>query len=150
MEKFDNIISLGAFCFIAGDLRRLNLRTAAYPFDWNITDIETMINLIDNGFSDFTNINFLQKNNDNQRIFFDNKKYSLLRFVHDYDENMHNAIDVEKKYDRRIKRFYNAIKNKTLFVRYIINRSEYKYILKHYKKIEKILRKSNKKIKLSL
>ena len=74
MKEFEHIISLGAFCFIAGDLRRLNLRTEAYPFDWNITDIETMISLIDNGFRDFTNINFLQKYDDNQRVFFDNKK----------------------------------------------------------------------------
>ena len=148
MKEFEHIISLGAFCFIVGDLRRLNLRTEAYPFDRNITDIETMISLIDNGFRDFTNINFLQKYDDNQRVFFDNKKYSLLRFVHDYDENLQNAVDVEKKYERRIKRFYNAIKNKTLFVRYIINKSEYKYILKHYKEIEKILRKYNKESRI--
>lgn len=144
MKKFDNIISLGAFCFIARDLRRYNLRTVAYPFDWNITDIESCISLIDNGFKDFNNTNFLQKNNDSQRIFFDNKKYSLLRFVHDYDENLQNATIIKEKYVRRIERFYNAIRSKTLFVRYIINKNEYKYILNNYKKIKNILKKFNK------
>lgn len=53
MKNFENIISLGAFCFIAGNLRSLNLRTQAFPFDWNITDMKTVITLLNNNFEDF-------------------------------------------------------------------------------------------------
>lgn len=105
MKNFENIISLGAFCFIAGNLRSLNLRTQAFPFDWNIT---------------------------------------LLRFVHDFDENLCNINEVEEKYTRRIERFYEAIKKKTLFIRYIIDEHEYKYILHHYNEINEILKRYNR------
>lgn len=105
MKNFENIISLGAFCFIAGNLRSLNLRTQAFPFDWNITDMKTVITLLNNNFEDFCNAQYLVKKYDNKNIFFDNKKYSLLRFVHDFDENLCNINEVEEKYTRRIERF---------------------------------------------
>lgn len=77
-------------------------------------------------------------------FFFDNKKYSLLRFVHDFDENLCNINEVEEKYTRRIERFYEAIKKKTLFIRYIIDEHEYKYILHHYNEINEILKRYNR------
>lgn len=144
MKNFENIISLAAFCFIAGNLRSLNLRTQAFPFDWNITDMKTVITLLNNNFEDFCNAQYLVKKYDNKNIFFDNKKYSLLRFVHDFDENLCNINEVEEKYTRRIERFYEAIKKKTLFIRYIIDEHEYKYILHHYNEINEILKRYNR------
>lgn len=143
MKKFKNIISLGAFCFVASELRRYEVRKKAYPFDWIITDLKTVIELIENEFLNFTALKYLEKKEENNIVFYDNNAYSLIRFIHDFNENCDNTVLIQDKYQRRIQRFYQDIKSETLFVRYIINQGEYKYILKKHDKISKLLKSFN-------
>lgn len=144
MKQFRNVISLGAFCFVASKLRRLNLRKQAYPFDWIITDIQTVMTLIENNFNDFCNEDLLVKKYGENGVFYDNLKYSLLRFVHDFNEDCTNTEEIKRKYSRRLNRFYSHINDNTLFIRYIIDKNEYKYILKNYGKLKKLLKSFNK------
>lgn len=143
MKKFKNIISLGAFCFVASELRRYEVRKKAYPFDWIITDLKSVIELIENEFLNFTALKYLEKKEENNIVFYDNNAYSLIRFIHDFNENCDNTVLIQDKYQRRIQRFYQDIKSETLFVRYVINQGEYKYILKKHDKISKLLKSFN-------
>ena len=40
MEKFDHVVSLGYNCEIANSILSLNMRDAAYPFDWNFSKMK--------------------------------------------------------------------------------------------------------------
>ena len=42
MASYKHIISLGWFGSIAEELERLGLRSAIYPFDWILSDWETV------------------------------------------------------------------------------------------------------------
>ena len=59
IKQYSNFISLGYFCGVADDLRKLGLRSVAYPFDWCLTDFKGIIELIDTrfvGFLDYQNM----------------------------------------------------------------------------------------------
>lgn len=118
--KYEHFISLGYFCSVALELERYGLRDGSYPFDWCISDIKGVFELINNNFESYTDYNLLEQNS-KEHNHYRNKKYNV-QFFHDFDEytplenQMHYFV---KKYERRIKRFYKSISDPTLFVRYI-------------------------------
>ena len=143
-KQFNNVISLGAYCFVASELKRFNIRKKAYPFDWNITTMETVLLLIKNKFEHFNDMNFIKKKEHSEiKTIYDNKYYPHLEFIHDFDEHLSNTVEIKEKYKRRIDRFFNDITQATLFVRYIINRADYKFILQNNKKILKLIKMYN-------
>jgi len=134
-------ISLGSDCSTAYQLNLNKLRTSAYPFDWvRCNDFNTTVDCIENNFEHFLNQTDLQtipseKNNhpymqDDQ---FDTSTYGLkvvnkknnIRFYHDFLHNLSEEYeDVRKKYDRRIKRFYETLEGKKRIVFVRVERSE--------------------------
>lgn len=111
-------ISLGFNCVTALKLETYGLRTRSFPFDWNITPLFALCDLIDNHFEDFLNPQCLVRRYDIPLLsnFILNQKYNLA-LAHDFpllegNITVHNYIDfledVDKKYQRRIKRFYNV------------------------------------------
>lgn len=122
MEKFDQYISLGFFCSVAMELERKGLRKASYPFDWVISDdFEKVLNLIENGFENYLNPDFLIQETIASH-YFNNK--TGIHFFHDFNE--HEPLSsqlsaVSTKYTRRIVRFYRDITRPTLFIRYCHN-----------------------------
>lgn len=145
-EKFDNVISLGAYCFVAQELRRFNIRKKAYLLDWNITNMETVLLLLKNKFEHFNDINFIEKKeHDEIKTIYNNKYFPFLQFIHDYNEHLSNTAEIKAKYDRRINRFFEDIRKPTLFIRYIIDRADYKFVLKNNNKILKLVKMYNKK-----
>lgn len=46
-------VSLGCFCAVAHALKSLGIGRLTYPFDWNRSPIEGVIQLLENGFADF-------------------------------------------------------------------------------------------------
>lgn len=132
---FDNIISLGFFCGVAQELEKIGLRSFSSPFDWIISmSFEKVLELIKNYFdSFFTQLYFLDKttNQVNNDIY-------AIQFYHDFKKE--KTIDeqlplIESKYKRRIMRFYEELKKKTLFVRYISNEEEERWINNNYESI---------------
>lgn len=115
-----NYISLGYFCSVALELEKYGLRKESSPFDWLITEFEGVITLIENHFKDFLAYEYLAQNKED-RLFYMNTKYRA-KFVHDFDKYKPLAPqlpEVQKKFERRIERFYKTIAEPTLFIRYI-------------------------------
>ena len=145
-KKYDSIISLGFFCSTALELERVGLRSHSSPFDWVLSlRFDKVIELIENNFENFLNIDYLQQYRSNPS-FYMNSKYDI-HFYHDFNKykTLEMQIkDIEIKYKRRISRFYESIKNKTLFIRYISSEEECIFIENNLQKILSIIKKYNK------
>jgi len=122
---YKHFISLGSFCSVAGELERFGLRDASYPFDWLVSDFKNVINLINNKFYDFLNEKRLKQNTTLRSVFAD----ELIKMYFFHDFNKYEPLEkqmpkVREKYERRINRFYEAIKEPTLFFRYIYHKKD--------------------------
>lgn len=144
-KKYDNIISLGFFCSTASELERLGLRRNSSPFDWVLSlDISKVIDLINNEFEGIFNIKYLKQYRSNPSYYV-NTKYDI-HFYHDFDKYKTleaQLEDIDNKYRRRINKFYEVIKSKTLFVRYISSKEECVYIEENLLEILEVLRRYN-------
>ena len=143
-----NYISLGYFCSVASELERYGLRGESYPFDWVISDFGGVVEAIQNNFSNFLDYDFLAQSSLNHSVY-ENTKYNI-RFFHDFDKYIplkKQLPQVQDKYCRRIKRFYQTIVSPTLFIRYISDEKtihgvseELVYIEKNYEQILEMLK----------
>jgi hypothetical protein len=132
-----NYISFGSDCYPAFALRNLEFRKYALPFDWIISNTESIIECIKDNFQNFhKELNLLSNNTS----LID--KYGFL-FVHDYPTENENRNDIDndttifysenkivnnwreyidnnlKKYEKRINRFFEIANNDTpLFILY--------------------------------
>ena len=80
--SYKNYISLGFFCAIAEQLEDFGLRSFSSPFDWLISDLKSIISLIDNGFESFLNEKYLAQNQ-KERHHYKNVLYNI-EFYHDF------------------------------------------------------------------
>ena len=126
--KFDLIVSLGEDCACSSYLRKFNLQSASYPFDWLFgaplkNKLELLLSNFE-GFLDKKDLVHLEKNpncvNDYKNEYYMNTENKII-FLHDFPINM--SFDeghkfVFEKYQRRIKRLYEKIEKskKVLFV----------------------------------
>lgn len=119
-------IPIGNDCSVSHYLRRQGLRHEAYPFDWNVTPIQSALSLIENnfdGFLDFKNLQFLSPTN--RLLFKENgvdleisndiitpvvcHRYGIL-FPHDFSQNGPGDYEeVKKKYAKRISRLMHLL-----------------------------------------
>ncbi len=123
----DNIyIPIGTNCTIANFLRDKKFREHAFPFDWNLSSLESVYNVLFNDFEGFLDDIYVGKKI--KRMFFEDnildvtvhsteiypvicKKYNIL-FPHDYvSVDSDNLSQVKNKYLRRINRFREMISN---------------------------------------
>ncbi len=108
-------VSLGFNCTVAINLDKHGLRKWAFPFDWNVTSLKGLCDVIENDFLDFLNPQYLDR-----RFCIYNNKYNLA-FAHDFpiiqfEDGSHTEVpnyldfleDISKKYQRRIERFYKS------------------------------------------
>ena len=154
VSSFDykNYISLGYFCDVAQDLEKLGLRSFSSPFDWGISSLPGVIEAIDNGFDGFMARENLSQSVNNKDHYLDDR-YGFYSF-HDFSKYVpldEQYDEVREKYQRRIARFLEKIKEPTLFIRYISseerdesgNPVELKWIEDNYQHILDVLRRSN-------
>lgn len=141
-----HIISLGSFCSVALEIERLGFRDGSYPFDWVLShSLQHVIQLVNDNFDGFLDINGLNQWKSVPSTYED-VQYGIA-FVHDFDRwhSLESQIaSVRNKYDRRIRRFYNAISEECLFVRYIENMEDYEYIVKNSDAISQFFKKYNR------
>ena len=120
-KKFNQIISLGHFCSVALEMERIGLRNDSYPFDWLITsDFDKVLDLIENRFDVFLDKSDLEQEEDKNHYL---SRRNNLHFYHDFKYNDvpfdQQFESVERKYQRRIDRFYSSATQPTLFIRYL-------------------------------
>jgi hypothetical protein len=137
-----NYISLGPTCSIAYQLQKLGKKKESLPFDWiRCYPISSVLHLIQNNFSDLlddieyvkddTKFPFIEDNEgeDESKTFdtiemkdtkiYKNDKLGI-SFFHDFKEGI-DVKEVMEKYQRRIDRFYNVVKNPSVFIRDELN-----------------------------
>lgn len=132
-DSYDLAISLGNQCHVTDQLVSNDLRGPAFPFDWNLTSFESIFQFIAN-----EGKNFLDKNKVayvwGPRLigpewgYIEDTVYHI-QFLHDFvigANFMKNYSTVKSKYDRRVKRFFSALRSnkRLLFVRLGITREE--------------------------
>lgn len=143
--KYKHIISLGSFCSPALEIERFGFRDFSYPFDWVLSkSFMSVLKLIQTNFEDFIPDELYQV--EDARYIYVNKKMNIW-FVHDFDEwsPLCEQIEVVRdKYARRIQRFNEAIRQETIFLRYIENNDELNYVNENYSSIRNYLRTYNK------
>lgn len=146
-----NCISLGYFCSVSSELERYGLRDRSYPFDWLISDFSGVISAMEDGFQDLWKYDCWAQSVAN-RSFYKHLKYGF-EFYHDFDEFRplcEQLGEVRGKFDRRIRRFFSAIHEPTLFIRYISDEQqtdgvsdELRWIEENYDRIIKLLKSYN-------
>lgn len=145
MARFKHVISLGYFCSPALELRRIRVRDGSYPFDWVISyDFASVLYLVENHFEDLLSEDLLYQLKELPNCYR-NKKFKV-DFYHDFDELKKlrgQLFKVKEKYNRRVNRFYNSIKQPTLFIRYISSPEELLYINNNYEKIQTLFKQFN-------
>ena len=125
-------ISLGPTCSVAYQLQKLGKKKESLPFDWiRCPNIKDVIHLITNNFQGFLDeISFVRDDTkfplikdseifddvlDKETKIYRNEKLNL-GFFHDFKDGV-TLEDVREKYNRRIKRFYETVKNECIFIR---------------------------------
>ena len=105
---FERVISLGWFCSVALETKRIGLRDGSYPFDWllthNFSKVLDIMNAEVDSIMFLKNEDMLQYEGDASKWY--NKRYQISLF-HDFDKykKMISQLDmVNKKYQRRVKR----------------------------------------------
>ena len=136
---------------MASELEKIGLRTVSSPFDWVVSDFEGVIEAIRHHFVDFLNYEYLYQSKC-EHGHYKNTKYNI-EFFHDFDEyaSLEEQLPaIQKKYERRINRFYKMITEPTVFIRYISDEAtidgvsqELIYIEKNYDWIEELLKTFN-------
>ena len=141
---FEHYISLGRGCYIAIELEQLGLRDASMPFDWNGTRWYAIEKAITTEFDGYLNYKKLYQKKSAPHIY-KNLEYGVA-FMHDFVSYLPLKIQirkVQKKYERRIDRFYTHVKQPCLFLRYCWDLEEVEYIAENYSKIENMVKSWN-------
>lgn len=143
---FERVISLGWFCSVAMETKRLGMRDASYPFDWLLTHNFSKVLKILEGESDtdmlLNNDEMLQYEGDASRWY--NKRYQISLF-HDFDKYkkmIYQLDSVNDKYKRRVHRLHKCV-GATLFIRYVKDKDEAEYIRQNEAHIAKIIKLRN-------
>jgi len=118
-------ISIGSDCAIAYQLRKHRVNCIAYPFDWLKCDmIESIILILKDNFSNFyNNNNFIIKKQSNNFLNMEQDIISEYKIIikpynitlpHEFTLSNFDYTIYKTKYERRIERFINIIKDKNI------------------------------------
>lgn len=142
-KRFKHVVSLGWFCSPAQELERLGYRQFSGPFDWLLAwRLENVLSLLDREAAYFPDCLYQYMEHPNWYHDDDLK----ISYYHDFaaDIPIDEQIDsVRAKYARRFERFYQQIKEPTLFIRYVRNQDELNYIRNNSGRINRIIKKRN-------
>lgn len=107
-------ISLGANCAPARNFERNKLTEAFFPFDWCISEFESIYKALEEDFHDYfkrENLKIFELAPNVTHRTFRDTLYKII-YPHDFSsdkEPMHDYEQIKKKYYRRIDRFYRAL-----------------------------------------
>lgn len=120
---FDCIVPLGYFCGVAQEIERVGCRDESYPFDWVVSDLQTINELIENHFESLFHLDDLYREIEDHSGIVKHKKH-IFEFFHDFapDKSIAEQIQfVQEKYFRRINRFFALLNSNrsVLFICYL-------------------------------
>lgn len=119
------IISLGSNCAVAYQLKQLQLRNQAYPFDWAKVSLNSLIKVLENNFNKYSKLS-IKKLSENHNTFDDNKPTYIVS--NDYGITMaHELVDernlklFEISLSKRVERFFELknIVNEDKVIRFV-------------------------------
>lgn len=141
-KQYQYCVSLGWFCATASALQRYGLRSSAGPFDWMISDFDSVLQVMENNFCDYMSKENLREKEDNINVIVDTK-YGF-EYPHDIRTNLEEDYpEIYKRYQRRIDRFRNETQRKSLFFRVVKSDEEIEYIIKNKEYIYSVIKKGN-------
>lgn len=113
--------------------------------DWVFSkSFKCVVKLINNRFEDYLKEDYLYQS-PSIHWQYRNTEYNI-EFVHDFSEwkSFDRQIEeVRQKYQRRIDSFYKAIQETTLFIRYVCDEKELRFIQDNYHIIVEMIRSYN-------
>ena len=143
-EYYKYVIPLGYNCTPTNSIRDGKLRNASFPFDWNYTSMEKIVECFTNEFKTF----FLKENLKRASWYSGKPAYETstgshlieekakIIYVHDgsYKELINNEniyLKHKEKYSRRINRLLDIMNSgdKVLFVRYENSENDYQQLI---------------------
>ena len=136
--EINHACSIGISCHSAFLLKRNNLKKCSYPFDWIYSNLEVVIDSLNDNFKKFLDKdNFIDHSSGNT-LQCGHKLYSPVMFNHSNPRDE----SVYQYYERCITRFNNLLnkKDKKLFIMVIINVD--------YNDIENSLKNFNENLKI--
>lgn len=142
--SFEHYVSLGHCCYVAIELENMGLRSTSSPFDWVRTRWKAIEYSINNNFKNYLNYDDLYQKKNALHVY-KNLEYGV-GFFHDFVDNksLKSQISaIQKKYNRRIDRFFSQIIEPTLFIRYMWDHDELVYVASNYDKIERMIKSYN-------
>lgn len=142
MAVYKHVISLGWFCSVAEEIERLGLRNASYPFDWILTDWDTVKDMLNGSFTDFLAPDKLFQDAKTANMYH-HRDRQCLTYVHDIDpyENYRQQVKkAQDKYERRLERLKHDICEPSIFLRYIRDKKEFQYVVENRESIEEWLK----------
>ncbi len=152
--RFEHIISIGYFCSVAIELERKGFREASFPFDWTITDLDTVTDLIAVKFENLFAYRQLFSNEVPPFNIVGNYKFNIL-FYHDFKQRLDIKSQlklVKIKYTRRIKRLLGLLNSQDsiLFIRYISEESKKKDTQQKINRFINVIKKIHPNFKIIL
>tara|TARA_Y100000780_G_C13661445_1_gene408802 strand:+ start:332 stop:940 length:609 start_codon:yes stop_codon:yes gene_type:complete len=102
------IISLGSNCSVSYQLKKHELRKEAYPFDYCLTPINKLLNVLENEFIDYDKIKKVKLSSNHKIIDDDITEKNSLVLSNKY--NIKFAHEIET--DREMKNFENSLKRR--------------------------------------
>lgn len=135
--KYKHVISLGWFCSVAEEMEKLGLRNASYPFDWILSDLKTVYDMIEGQCIDYLDAEQLVQDDNVKNIYY-HRNRKCLAFIHDinpYQDYNKEIEKAEKKYSRRLERLRHDMKEPCIFLRYIMDNEEYQTVFEKRKEI---------------
>lgn len=139
---YKNCISLGFYCGVASSMSRYGLRNHSGPFDWFVSNLESVLKLMETDFNDFMARRNLSADAENSKVF-DDKKYGF-RCIHDIQNDFETEYEmIYQKYMRRAERFLHDIKEPTCFIRAVQSEQEILYIKENRDYIYDVIKKKN-------
>jgi hypothetical protein len=153
--KYDAVISLGAACQVAWQLKRKGLRNFSGPFDWFILEsLSRVTDLFHNRFSHFMDLSQLKiEGTHKDCLKVRDTVYNCLS-VHDFPlsrnsaEHLGSYTEFRAKIDRRVNRLQTMLEDShrsILFVRMygkLADRHCYNYMVDEFKALHATLRQT--------
>ncbi len=144
--RFSYYVSIGARCYPALDLIKLNIRYFSLPFDWLFSNYTLILEVLrTHRFPRtlFCEENLYQKAESPFQYF--NPLYNTW-FIHDYDDLIPLRLQlgsVKHKYERRTKRLIKTLREPCLLIRQCENQEEANYWNSHYAEAVSYVKKMN-------